>query len=224
MAKGLEALMIPWVILLKRHSASSEGFGMPKRDRAYMDQRKDKILDAATACLLRTGVPGLSTSAICAEAGISMGALYTHFRSKADVLRALAERSASQRRDTLEGRDAAGLRAALSELVEDERSEQGIAISRVDLQLLSLRGDEDDFAVVIQALKDNQDFLHAMQSLAARCELREGLQPAVAAAALESFLMGVKVLTLMGEKHAPAYVEALNLILGSILKAPAGID
>jgi AcrR family transcriptional regulator len=193
---------------------------MPKRDRAYMDRRKDEILDAATACLLRTGLPGLSTSAICAEAGISMGALYTHFPSKAEVLRALAERSAQARRGALEGRNAAGLRQALAELVDKERSDEGMAISRVDLQLLSFRG-EEEFASVIEALRENRDFSQAMAALRAAGELRAGVDPDVAAAAVEAFLMGLKVLTLMGGKHAALYPDALKLILGAVLQAPS---
>jgi AcrR family transcriptional regulator len=196
---------------------------MPKRDRAYMDRRKDEILDAATACLLRTGLPGLSTSAICAEAGISMGALYTHFPSKAEVLRALAERSAQARRGALEGRDAAGLRQALAELVDRERSDEGMAISRVDLQLLSFRG-EEEFASVIEALRGNRDFSQAMAALQAGGELRADVDPDVAAATIEAFLMGLKVLTLMGRKHAALYSEALELILGGVLRAPSQTD
>lgn len=196
---------------------------MPKRDQAYMDRRRDEILDAATACLLRTGLAGLSTSAICAEAGISMGALYTHFSSKAEVLGALAERSARQRRDVLAGRDMEGLRKALHDLVAEERSETGMLISRVDLQLLSLRGDEEDFASVIEALKQNQDFVQAMQHLAARDALRAGVVPQSAAVALEAFLMGIKVLTLMGQKHAADYGDALDLILDAVAREPRQI-
>ena len=66
---------------------------MPKRDENYMADRRDEILDAAVRCLLRTGLAGLSTTAICKEAGVSMGALYTHFSTKEDVIQGIAVRA-----------------------------------------------------------------------------------------------------------------------------------
>ena len=186
-----------------------------------MARRRDQILDAATACLLRTGLTGVSTAAICAEAGLSMGALYIHFKSKSDVLRALAERSASNRRSTLKTEDATALRRALRDMVAAERSDQGKAISRVDLQFLSLKGEDDDFASVIAALRENDDFADAVQELARRGELREGVDPKIAAATVEALLMGFKVLSLMGDKHADAYQDALDLLLDGLLAKPA---
>jgi AcrR family transcriptional regulator len=198
---------------------------VPKRDRAYMDARRDEILDAAAACLLRTGLTGLSTTAICAEAAISTGALYTHFKSKAEILRALAERSARERRSTLQSAGVDGLRSALHALVDEEKSETGKAVSRVDLQLLSLKGDDEDFSSVIAQLRDNDDFTETLQRLAQRGELGPGVDPVAAAVALEGFLMGVKVLSLMGEKHAAAYGAALDLLVNSIAaKAAAQAD
>lgn len=178
-----------------------------------MESRRDKILDATATCLLRTGLPGLSTTAICAEAGISMGALYTHFKAKADILRALAERSAQQRASVLETGGLEEIRRALHTLILEETSETGRAVSRVDLQFLSMKGAEADFASVIAQLRDNDDFSRAIARLARQGELKPGVDPRAAAAALEGMLMGVKLLSLMGGKHAEAYGDALDLLM-----------
>lgn len=69
---------------------------MPKRDSAYMASRRREILEAAFRCLDRLGIAATSTTEICREAGISMGQLYTHFRSKEAVMLAIAELSAEK--------------------------------------------------------------------------------------------------------------------------------
>lgn len=189
-----------------------------------MESRRDQILDAAAACLLRGGLADLSTTAICAEAGISTGALYTHFKGKAEILRALAERSARNRATALDGEGFEALRSGLHALVDEERSELGKAISRVDLQFLSLKGDDEDFAPVIAQLRDNEDFAVALRRLAQAGELRRDVDPVVASAALESLLMGVKVLSLMGDKHAASYGAAIDLLLDSIARGPSVAD
>lgn len=197
---------------------------VPKRDDAYMEGRRDQILDAAAACLLRDGLAELSTTAICAEAGISTGALYTHFKGKAEILRALAERSARDRARTLGGEGLAALRAALHALVEEERSSLGKAVSRVDLQFLSLKAQDEDFAPVLAQLRGNDDFAAALRRLAGAGELRPGLDPEVAAAALELMVMGVKVLSLMGDKHAGLYGAAVDLLLDAMAAEGVAAD
>ncbi len=194
---------------------------MPKRDDEYMAARRNQILDAATACFLRTGLAGASTTAICREAGISMGALYTHFPKKSDILRALAERSASERRNVLASVDGKGLRRALADLVDDEASEMGKAISRFDLQLVSMKADEPDLAPVIDAAHDNQDFPDALRRLSEDGEMRAGVDPQTAAVALEAMLMGFKVLSLIRDKHSPQYQAAVAFVLDTVLK-PSG--
>ena len=195
---------------------------MPKRDDEYMAARRGQILDAATACLLRSGLDGLSTSAICKEAGISVGALYTHFARKADILLALAQRNAGLRRASLATDDSAAFRNAITTLATMERSEEGKAISRVDLQILSMKSLDPEFSSLFEALHGNDDFSDAVAQLADRGALAPGIDPAVAAATLESLLMGFKMLSLMGEKHGDLYAQVVAFILDRILSpAPA---
>ena len=48
-------------------------------------------MDAAIACFRRRGFHQATMAEICAEAGVSAGALYRYFSSKADVIGAIAE-------------------------------------------------------------------------------------------------------------------------------------
>ncbi|MBL9064806.1 MAG: TetR/AcrR family transcriptional regulator [Sphingopyxis sp.] len=78
---------------------------MPKLDEATMQKRRQHIVDAAMRQFEKLGFGGASVDAICAEAGISKGAFYTHFPSKEAVMLALL----AQRGDTYARIEAATL-------------------------------------------------------------------------------------------------------------------
>ncbi|HTD05588.1 TetR/AcrR family transcriptional regulator [Undibacterium sp.] len=54
-----------------------------------MAARRKQILDAASASIQEKGVAGLSISDISGSAGLSVGAIYTHFKSKEEILASL---------------------------------------------------------------------------------------------------------------------------------------
>ena len=60
------------------------------------DQQIQRILDAAKACFIRSGFQGASMHQICAEAGMSPGALYRYFPSKEAIIRAIVEADRKQ--------------------------------------------------------------------------------------------------------------------------------
>lgn len=53
------------------------------------DQQVQRILEAAQKCFVRSGFQGASMQQICAEAGMSPGALYRYFRSKEAIIEAI---------------------------------------------------------------------------------------------------------------------------------------
>jgi AcrR family transcriptional regulator len=61
---------------------------------ATQDQRRAAtraaLVDAALDCLVDLGVAGTTTAAVCARAGVSSGALFNHFPSKAALFGAAA--------------------------------------------------------------------------------------------------------------------------------------
>lgn len=61
------------------------------RARRQEDQRR-RILDAAIASFARGGFHATSMQAVCAEAGMSPGALYRYFPSKDAIIEAIVER------------------------------------------------------------------------------------------------------------------------------------
>jgi AcrR family transcriptional regulator len=64
-----------------------EGQGQTRAERR--DQQIQRILDAAQACFVRSGFQGASMQQICAECGMSPGALYRYFPSKEAIVAAI---------------------------------------------------------------------------------------------------------------------------------------
>lgn len=60
-------------------------------DPALAERRRREIVEAAMACFRKRGFHQASMHEICAAAGISAGALYRYFPSKADIILAIAE-------------------------------------------------------------------------------------------------------------------------------------
>lgn len=52
---------------------------------------RQRVVDAAVACFARSGFHGASMQEICAEAGMSPGALYRYFPSKVAIIAAIVE-------------------------------------------------------------------------------------------------------------------------------------
>jgi AcrR family transcriptional regulator len=63
---------------------------MPKVSEAYLEARRQEILDAAIACFTRKGFHQTTMDDICRQAELSPGAVYRYFASKEDIIDAVA--------------------------------------------------------------------------------------------------------------------------------------
>ena len=61
---------------------------MPKVTEAYLDQRRQQIIDSAFRCFARKGFHQATMRDIYAEAGLSAGAIYHYFSSKEEIIKA----------------------------------------------------------------------------------------------------------------------------------------
>src|SRR5688500_16639541 len=64
---------------------------MPRVSAEHLASRRRQILDAARVCFLRNGFHATSMQDVIAEAGLSVGAVYRYFKSKNDIVTAIAE-------------------------------------------------------------------------------------------------------------------------------------
>jgi AcrR family transcriptional regulator len=66
----------------------------PRQARSL--ETRARLLESAIETLVAEGYGGLTTTAVCARAGLSQGALFKHFASKAGLVGAMAERLFSE--------------------------------------------------------------------------------------------------------------------------------
>jgi AcrR family transcriptional regulator len=64
---------------------------MPRLTARTRDARRQQILGAAQRCFTRNGFQATSMQDIFAEAGLSAGAVYSHFTGKDEIITAIAE-------------------------------------------------------------------------------------------------------------------------------------
>jgi AcrR family transcriptional regulator len=65
---------------------------MPKVRKEYLDSRRAEILDAALACFCRDGFHRTTMKDIVQQSGLSPGAIYNYFKSKEEIIEAIANR------------------------------------------------------------------------------------------------------------------------------------
>src|SRR3982750_2323882 len=66
---------------------------MVRRTKAEAAVTREQLLDAAERVFRERGVPMTSLGEVAAAAGVTRGAVYWHFRDKADLIGALCERA-----------------------------------------------------------------------------------------------------------------------------------
>ena len=76
-------------------------FIMPKVSEQYLADRREQILDAGRRCFARNGFHQTSMQDLFAEAGLSSGAVYRYFRSKDEMVVAIAEETLAEVIDTM---------------------------------------------------------------------------------------------------------------------------
>ncbi|WP_250027820.1 TetR/AcrR family transcriptional regulator [Paractinoplanes maris] len=64
---------------------------MPRVSEDHLTARREQILAAARACFLRKGLHTTSMQDLIKEAGLSVGAVYRYFKSKDEIIAAIAE-------------------------------------------------------------------------------------------------------------------------------------
>lgn len=190
---------------------------MPKRDDEYMARRREKILDAAVKCMTRTGLAGLSTTAICDAAGISMGALYTHFATKDEIVVGLAERAVRRRREKFNFDSAADMRRHLLLMAEQMGAKEAREGTRVDIELFAASYGDSRIAAALEPFWDFSDFAKVLERLKSAGELRREVSAKALATAIESHLMGAMIFGFVGAGSAKMRRDALALLLDNAI-------
>lgn len=100
---------------------------MPKVTEAYLETRRQQILDAAIACFARKGFHQTTMEDIGDEAGLSPGVAYRYFESKDDIIVATVQGSLDRSADFFEeASEEEDIQSLLEQMIDDtyQRFEQ----------------------------------------------------------------------------------------------------
>lgn len=76
---------------------------MPRISESRRAQQRERIVGAMRACIMRQGLTATTMADVIAASGLSAGAIYGYFDSKDDILLAVAQGIADDRREIVEG-------------------------------------------------------------------------------------------------------------------------
>ena len=120
-------------------------------------ETKATLLEAAAKVFARRGYEGASISEIVSEAGLTSGAVYAHYASKAELFNATLEAFAERDIDQLLGRDGTDLADALtargSTIDRREPTEASLLISAI----VAARNHPDVAKLLIDGLSGRED-------------------------------------------------------------------
>lgn len=184
---------------------------MPKRSKEYMAARRNHILDAALQCYLEQGFNSMSVADICRAAGISMGALYKHFKTKRDIILALADRNIEQIQLVLFP-NLGAFRSYLTEEVIDLDTRRGSDAAQANFQLIHVSLHDPELRQRSRAAIEGME-MHleeAMKDLQKRGEIAPGYDVARGARTLNMLISGIWLTKVVHpDKPAETYLPAV---------------
>ena len=173
---------------------------MARKTKAEAAATREALLDAAEEVFLEKGVARTSLEQIARHAGMTRGAVYWHFRNKADLFQAMLNRVRMPFQELVEEIGDPGLADAPLEAIRlacvsgFERLERP-RYRRVHAILIhhcEVFGDIDPLAMQNEMAEESCGALRDYLQCAARLgQLREDLSPELAAQLLQSMLGGL---------------------------------
>ncbi|GAA4959566.1 TetR/AcrR family transcriptional regulator [Actinoplanes utahensis] len=104
---------------------------MPRVSEAHLAARRQQILDAAARCFVRNGFHQTSMQDVIKEAGLSVGAFYRYFKSKNELITAIATEKIS------------AVTGVLDQLLEQEPMPPIVTVIERILEIVDVSVDED---------------------------------------------------------------------------------
>lgn len=196
-----------------------------RRTKEEAARTREAIVEAALACFDRHGIAHTTLEQIAAQASVTKGAVYWHFRGKREILRAIREEVALPlldradctllhrgEREPLE-RVARFLEGMLETIENDPRTRRALTVMQYKCEYA------DELAQELQDMNRNNDRLmkaleEAYQAARKAGSLTPGLTPRLAALDTLAFLAGLVRLSLVDRsrngmrKNAAALIRA----------------
>lgn len=151
-------------------------------------------MDAAIACFRRRGFHQATMAEICAEAGISAGALYRYFSSKADIIGAIAEDKRGEANEAfMRAAEQQGFLPAMCLVARDffDKFAEGDGALIADILSEAIRDDAVSASLRATDAGSVEIFMRAVEAAQARGEIDGALDPEIATNTLFAALEGI---------------------------------
>lgn len=197
---------------------------MPRVSDAHKQARRSEILESARACFARNGFQGATLQDIFAEAQLSAGAVYNYFKSKRELILAIADTRHAQERAALsigEPDSVAALKTIARRFIDAYLS-GGDTKRRISLMTWSEALLDDAILDSVRAGADEpRRVLSAIIRNGQRGGvLRKNIEPAAMAAAMVAMLQGLVLQKLWNPSlSARAIIETCDTLIDG-LRAP----
>ena len=210
---------------------------MARRTKEDALETREDILDAAEDCLLEHGFARTSLEAIATGAGVTRGAVYWHFKNKAEVVEAVINRVSVPFLHGLERVSRADGTTPLRDLRDTLRTSFANLANtprvRSVIEVIELRCEVPAEGDAISELrKAGMRQTHARISAAfarasALGHLREGMDPEGCARSLHFVISGALRMFLLDPEHIDLErdgLAAVDLALRAVARDPALLD
>jgi len=200
---------------------------MPKIDKAHYDARKKQIINAADTCFSSKGIQQTTMHDICRQANLSIGAVYSYFDSKEQIIIQIAQESLKRNLELISGADKlAGSRDKLCELADvffSMLEEAGDHCVRMDIGLwdAALTNDEVRKAMLEITERHRDIFAEIVRAGQEKGEIDKSVKPESVAMVMISTFKGLVLQKgICGEVDVSGYVDTLKKMIGGLLNEP----
>lgn len=195
---------------------------MPRVSPRYLQERRRRIIEAASEVFSKKGVKGATMAEVAAAAGLSAGALYRYFASKEDLARVCLGINAQEAADTWRQTVASALHpieAFLSlsqgafEAMRDDRNASNLIVERF---LDAARSPDSGFAseVISERRTIEGAVAEAIEQAQLAGELPADIDPHILAESLLAFYYGARMMAMVDETWDPiAHFEVIAELL-----------
>lgn len=202
---------------------------MPRVTAEHRQARREQILDAALRGVAEAGFHKMTMADVIRESGLSAGAVYGYFRSKDDILSAIAERSIGRVEGVFDAMLADGavphpadvLEAVLERLLAyAAQDDYDITVVAVQAWGEAVRGGEirEMVAPRIKGIRDH--FSEVMRRYQAAGHLDPAASPEEMGSTLVGLIPGfILQRLLLGDLTAASYASGLRGMLGDVTAA-----
>lgn len=196
---------------------------MPRVSEAHLAARREQIIEAATRCFLRNGFHQTSMQDVIKEAGLSVGAFYRYFDSKAALITAIASEKISVVRETadslLRREPAPPLLTVLDDLLRQidlNLTDEGTI--RIAVQVWGEAVHDPELAAFVSDVYSR--IRHSATDLARRAqetgELPPGVDPTAIGSAIFGLIQGyILQRVLIGRVDREMYLAGVGALLGA---------